>query len=584
MTESMLATDSLVAVDVSEITTRAVLFDIVGGRYRFLAAGSAQTTLGAPYYDIGEGVHLAFNNLQQISGRSLLDVDGRLKMPGAPDGSGVDNLVVNFSAGPPLRVVVIGLLEDISVESACRLAKTTYTRVVRTFNLNDRMKVEDRIDAIMKVRPDLIIVAGGTDGGASHSVMQMIESVGLACRLFQPGQTPEVLFAGNQMLIPDVKAYLDNLSNLHISPNVRPTIETEQISPSQLQMSQIYRALRIRQIAGVHELDTWASGRLFSTGSTFGRMIQFLSGIYDSKKGVLGIDISESATTLAASSAGELTLGVYPELGLGSGVTGFLEACPLADIKRWMQVESNDDYIRDYIYNRSCYPGTIPINNEDLEIEQALVRQAIRIAVNRNLAYLSATSGRISTELLPYFEPIVAAGSFLTRSPTLGQCLLMLLDGLQPNGITTLVLDQNHLTALLGAAASVHPLLSVQVLESNTFLNLGTVISPIATVRMGTPILRIKMKDESHNNQTMEVKQGELEVINLPLGQTAQLHLQPYNRADVGMGGPGRGGTVKVVGGALGVVIDARGRPLNLPADFAQRRDLQKKWLWSLGG
>ena len=41
---------------------------------------------------------------------------------------------------------------------------------------------------------------------------------------------------------------------------------------------------------------------------------------------------------------------------------------------------------------------------------------------------------------------------------------------------------------------------------------------------------------------------------------------------------------VTVSGGALGVVFDGRGRPLTLPADGGRRRELIKKWLWTLGG
>ena len=45
-----------------------------------------------------------------------------------------------------------------------------------------------------------------------------------------------------------------------------------------------------------------------------------------------------------------------------------------------------------------------------------------------------------------------------------------------------------------------------------------------------------------------------------------------------------RGGSLKVTGGALGVVIDARGRPLRLPSDPGRRGELYRKWLWMLGG
>ena len=129
--------ESLLAVDVGSVTTRAALFDVVEGRYRFIASGSAPTTAGAPYHDISEGVRLALDQLQAIAGRTLVGGDQELIMPALPDGSGVDSFAATISAGEPVKVIAIGLLESISTESARRLALTTYSKVVEAFNLND---------------------------------------------------------------------------------------------------------------------------------------------------------------------------------------------------------------------------------------------------------------------------------------------------------------------------------------------------------------------------------------------------------------------------------------------------------------
>jgi hypothetical protein len=191
---------------------------------------------------------------------------------------------------------------------------------------------------------------------------------------------------------------------------------------------------------------------------------------------------------------------------------------------------------------------------------------------------------RYGPDLTPWFEPIIAMGSVLTRAPNLPQAALMLLDGLQPTGVTTLVLDQNHLAPSLGVIAAINPLLVVQVLESNTFLTLGTVISPVGEARPGVPVLRLRLAYAGGGETTLDVKQGTIELLQLPMGQSAEIHLQPLHRFDIGMGGPGRGGRLRVVGGALGVIVDARGRPLNLPSDPARRRELLNKWRWMMGG
>jgi hypothetical protein len=584
MTTSLIDAESMLVIDVGSINTRALLFDVVDGRYRFLAAGLAATTAAAPYNDIGEGVRRAIDHLQSITGRTLVDSGENLIVPAKVDGTGVDAFVATMSAGPPLNILAVGLLEDVSLESACRLATTIYTNTLEMVSLNDRRKTEARIDLILRLRPDMVIVVGGTEGGASQSVLKLVEAVGLACYLIPENQRPEILYAGNQELKDEVEDGIANLAHLHFAPNVRPTLEDEQLDPAQVQIARMYAHVRARNIPGVQELDEWAKGELLPTSAAFGRLVRFLSKTYASSKGVLGVDIGASALTLSAAFAGDLIMGVYPQLGLGAGVYKILEQMRLEDIYQWLHMDIPPVYLRDYIYNKSIRPDSLPYTQEDLAIEQALARVVMRVGVERIAQSFPQNVAFYGTGLLPWLEPILATGSVLTQAPSLAQTMLMLLDGLQPTGITTIVLDQNHLAAALGAAAARNSILAVQVLDSNTFLYLGTVITPVGLARPGTPILKIKMVYESGHETSLEVKQGALEVLPLPVGQTARLHLQPLHRFDVGMGGPGRSGKLGVHGGALGVVIDARGRPLRLPDQPTKRYELFKKWLWALGG
>jgi hypothetical protein len=159
------------------------------------------------------------------------------------------------------------------------------------------------------------------------------------------------------------------------------------------------------------------------------------------------------------------------------------------------------------------------------------------------------------------------------------------LDAIQPVGITTVILDQNNLLPALGAAASRNSILPIQVLESGAFLGLATVVAPYVNARLGTPVLRARLINQNGNESLMEVKQGELEVMSLPAGQSGRLYLQPFHHADLGFGPDRtREDGIPVTGTALGLVIDARGRPLRFPADGARRREIIKKWLWTVGG
>jgi len=563
--------------------TRATLFDVVEGYYRFIASGQAATTAIAPFKNVGEGVHEAIANLETITGRALLDTNLRLIVP-SQGSSGVDTFAATISAGPAIKTVVVGLLADVSFESAQRLARTTYTRVVETIGMNDRRKPEEQIDNILRQRPDLILVAGGTDGGATRSMQRILETIGLACYLLPPDKRPALLFAGNQALVPEVKASFESLTaSLSIGANLRPTLEIEDLLPAQRSLADLYAHIRMNQIGGVEELAAWAGGNLLPTAYARGRIIRFLSQVYDPRKGILGIDIGASAATVAASFGGELTLGVYPQLGLGEELSGLLGYTTLEDILRWLPLDIPADVVQDYLHQKSLYPTSIPATVEDLALEQALARQTLHLALNAAGKDFSPHAQRLAPGMTPYFEPILAGGSAITHAPTRGQSLLILLDAIQPVGVTTLILDQNNLLPALGAAANLNAILPIQVLESGAFLGLATVVAPVASARPGTPILRAQLVYKNGNESRLEVKQGALEILPLPIGQSARLDLQPLHHADIGFGS-GRGGSMTVSGTALGVIVDGRGRPLRLPAEPAQRRELLKKWLWTVGG
>src|SRR5688572_23862730 len=133
MPASLVQNESILAIDVGAAVTRAVLFDVVEGQYRFVASGQAPSTADAPFKDIGMGVREAITNLQNILGTTLLGPqDNNLIAPSQPDGSGVDAVVATVSAGPVVKTVVVGLLSDVSLQSVRRLAESTYSRIVET--------------------------------------------------------------------------------------------------------------------------------------------------------------------------------------------------------------------------------------------------------------------------------------------------------------------------------------------------------------------------------------------------------------------------------------------------------------------
>jgi hypothetical protein len=585
MPSSLVDGNSLLALDVGAANTRAVLFDVVEGEYRFIASGTAPSTAEAPFRDIGEGARNAIENLQSVLGRNLLDSARGLISPSQANGSGVDGLVVTLSAGSAIKTVIVGLLKDVSLESARRLTSSTYARVVDTIALNDMRKPEQKIDSILRLRPDLVVITGGTDGGASRSIQKILEPIGLASFLLPEEKRPSVLFAGNQKMEAEVKSLVGSLSSsLHFSPNVRPSLETEDLDPAERELAHIFVGIRKRQIKGVDLLDLWSGGHILPTAYATGRMVRYLVKAFGDSS-ILSVDIGASAASISAGFEGNSTLNVFPEYGLGENLAYLLKHTNLEDILRWSWLDISKGVLNDYLHQKSLYPATIAATREDLAISQAITRQALHLAMQNARRDFPKSIAQIKPGLTPLFDYIFAGGGALSDASRPGQSLLLLLDSIQPVGVSTVILDQNNLLPLLGAAASRNNILPVQVTESGAFMIVGTVIAPVVNASYGTPILRAVLTAENGTESRIELKYGSLETLPLRAGEQGRLTVQLLKGADIGFG-PGRTPKqgISVTGGALGVVFDGRGRPLNLPTDAVRRRELIKKWAWTLGG
>ena len=572
-----LAAKSALSIDIGTTITRSLYFDVVSGRYRLIGVGTAPTTAGAPKFDVTEGIWRSLEELQYFTGRKLVSEKDGVIIPSTQDNQGADIMVATMSAGNPISVVTVGLLDNVSLRNARRLAQTTYTKIIAEISLNDRRTATDRINLLTTKRPDLIIITGGTDNGATQSLLSILESIGLASFLLEESQRPHILFTGNETLQDEVKVGLEKISKLHISPNLQPVLGAANFRPAQKELNEIYCDVRRKQSGGLREVLSWTDGYFTSTASALGRVVRFLSEKYEPEKGVLGVDIGSDSTILAAAFHGEETLRVYPNSGVGGGAAGVLEKSSLEEIKRWLPIKASDNLVRDYIYNKSTYPDSIPTEQDHLEIELAIAKQALRMAASDLIPSLEKQIDSMGI-LLPAVEPIIGAGRILTEAPKRYQSLSVLLDGLQPTGVTTLALDQNGLLPGLGALAEINPLMTVQVIESNTFLNLGTIIAPIGISRLGTPVLRIRLYREDGRLLTRDIKFGTLAILPVEMGEKVSLHLRPLHRFDIGMGGPGKAGKVNAVGGALGIIIDARGRPLQFYPD--EEKNIERNEIW----
>lgn len=580
---------SILLVDCGTVITKAALLDRAGGQYRLIARGEAPTTVEFPWGDVTAGIRHAVEQIAEVTGREFFDAGDNLICPELANRQGVDALAVTASASQPLHLVIGGLVRDLSVASARRAAAGTYSLVKAVLASDGQGGVteEERVRTIYKAAPDVILIAGGLENGASKPVLDMVETAAVACALMENERRPRLLFAGNSQLRQKVVKIIEGRAELRMADNVRPTLTDDNLLNAQMELEELYRVSKMETLPGVEAIMKWSRVPLISTARAFCRLIQYLwhLGHTDRQppRGVLGIDVGGANTTLAAVFDGCPYLTIQSNLGTAFGGKQLLEEQGFDIVTRWLPepVEEND--IMGLLINKEAYPVSIPQIPRELWIEQALAREAIRTTLEMAWPGWRPGAAQPYSHLLPLCDTIVVSGGVLAHAPRPGQAALIVLDALQPIGVTTLVLDPYALAPALGSVAAIKPLAAVETLDSGGLVNLATVVAPVGQARLGDTVLKVQVAYDDGSTVSVEVHYGSLEVLPLLPGQQAVLELRPQRGFDVGSG-PGKNSKRRISGGLAGLIIDARGRPLRMASDPGKRQLQVQQWLWDVGG
>ncbi|UCD17514.1 MAG: glutamate mutase L, partial [Candidatus Zixiibacteriota bacterium] len=111
----------ILATDCGSTTTKAILIEKRDGEYRLIVRGEAPTTVEAPFEDVTMGVLNAVGEVEELSGRRLLDENGKIISPSNGE-VGSDVYISTSSAGGGLQMMVAGVVRSMTGESAERAA------------------------------------------------------------------------------------------------------------------------------------------------------------------------------------------------------------------------------------------------------------------------------------------------------------------------------------------------------------------------------------------------------------------------------------------------------------------------------
>lgn len=603
--------NSLLVADCGSVFTKVSLFGLVEGQYRLMARGEAPTTVTAPQEDITAGIIQAIQTIEVVTGRHFV-VDGKILSPEQPDGAGVDGFIATISAGGPLRMIVLGgvspILEQLATQAVSGLYVETQALPSPSYasaNANVPVAVaanqmasgswtqervvqewERQLERIQEFQPHAALIVGMTDGPAGATPLQE------ACQVLTnvarerneqratsdvPSQDTatapsSVLYAGAPQYVEAVRRMLYGVADV---TRVDSLVTQAQLGSISVATAALHDRHILRHLPGYDTLVAWSGSAPVATSTSLSSLVRFLAQHY--AMNVTAVDVGGSMTTvMLAGEQGEFIPKVNSGIGVGPGVGAILQKVGVSRITRWLPFPITEDEIRQFVLNRMLHPNVVPTSTRELQIDQAFAREAIILTVEEARAH---TVEWLDADL------ILATGGVLAHAPKYGQVALMLLDALQPRGVTSIVLDRTMLISQLGAVATVAPVVAVQVNENDAVSHrLGTCVIPFGDVKPGQLAVSVSVDYSNGRQQQVDVMGGTIEVIPLQMNEQALLSLFPAPGVDVGLGPGERARAAEEIdGGLVGLIIDARGRPFVLPSEETERHARLLQWAQSIG-
>jgi len=589
---------SILATDVGSTTTKAILIERRGDEYRLVTRGEMPTTVEAPWENVMIGVRKSIKRVEELVQRSVLDDNGRLIRPKKGD-KGVDYYVSTSSAGGGLQMMVAGLVTHISADSAHRAALGAGAVVLDVIAVDDGRSTSEQITRITELRPDIILMSGGVDGGSVSYLAALAETIIQANPQPRFGATYKLplVYAGNKDAADLVQSVCEENMDVHIVENVRPRSDVENLGPAREAIHDLFMNHVMAQAPGYGELMQWVDTTIMPTPGAVGHIIRVMAKEYNAS--IIGVDIGGATTDVFSEFGGTFTRTVSANLGMSYSICNVYEQAGFENIRRWVPFAVNQEGLSDWISNKMVRPTTIPQTLANLMLEQALAREALRLSFehHRELArkveqeQLSVVwrsrsdivKSSYGTEIidLAKLDILVGSGGVLSHAPRRNQAALMLLDAFQPEGVCQLAVDSIFMMPHLGVLASTHPDIAAEVFDKDCLVRLGTAISPSGSCRDGKPALKVKVTLASGEVVEETVSFGEIRRIPLGVGEKATIEAEPLSRLDLGEG-RGKKIQAEVEGGLVGLILDCRGRPLELPSDDRSRAEKLVRWLETL--
>ena len=578
----------ILATDCGSTTTKSILIEKIDGEYRLSHRGEAPTTVEAPFEDVTRGVINAITELEELSGRKILD--GEKFINTSPDTkNGIDLYISTSSAGGGLQMMVAGVVKNMTGESAQRAALGAGSIVMDIIASNDGRKYHEKVKRIRELRPDMVLLSGGVDGGTKSHVVELSEILAAANprpRLGNNYKLP-IIYAGNKEARKEVNKTLVDKTDLKMVDNIRPTLEVENLQPSRDKIHDLFMDHVMAQAPGYDKLKKWTHCPIMPTPGAVGEIIKRIAN--KEQISVVGVDIGGATTDVFSVFENKFNRTVSANYGMSYSICNVLADAGVENVSRWLSHDLKESDLTNRIANKMIRPTTIPQTLDELIVEQAIAREALRLSFDQHKKFAVSLKGvqqertisdtfdqTMSGETLVNMQDldmVVGSGGVLSHAPRREQACKILIDSFLPEGITELSVDSIFMMPQLGVLASVNERAAIEVFNKDCLVRLGTCIAPNGEGEIGQEMLdyTIFVDGEKH---TGTLKYGEMKVIKAKYIECkASFNLKGnfsiQNESIF---------ETSVYGGKVGIVLDGRGRPFNFSMNTQNRKSLIDNW------
>lgn len=468
----------LLVFDVGSTTTKAVLLGRnADGTVEVLAVEHAPTTVERPYEDVMVGVHDA------------------AAMVAASAGVAVDDALFysTSSAGGGLQMLVAGTTQATTAGSAERVALGAGAIVLANLSPDDGRQAGEKADLIRELRPDMILIAGGFEGGdvprAMAELVDVLATAGLRARLGETFQLP-IVYAGNEPGHKLVNDVLGERAKIVRVDNLMPDFRIEQPGPARAAIHELFQNHVMQHAPGFAKLATRVDAPVMPTPAAVARAVELVQ--QETGRPAMAYDIGGATTDVFSVSAKETTRSVSANLGMSYSALNVLALAGIERLKALLPGVA-EDRIRAVITNKTVRPTALPETAEELAIEQAVASEALRLATLDHVAVARdnrrrAASLRTGATIRQHDDPLtelfgdhvvpllIGSGGVISFAPELDKVPLILGAALSPRRPVEIACDRRFLLPQVGLLRGIDPQAAADLLHRHCLRRLTTLI------------------------------------------------------------------------------------------------------------